>query len=149
MGSRSGGFWRTFDGGANWQNTTDFFVGLVIFTVGSEIILVRTLFYFFENLKEGVSFKPYKNGQLCHEERTEQRRSPSRSRYSSLMNDWRRTCEERGVLNSCHVERLLTKGQLFKGEAGDREGQSTGDYGLHMFLERIADDAVEVWPHAA
>ncbi len=24
LGSRSGGFWRTYDGGANWENTTDF-----------------------------------------------------------------------------------------------------------------------------
>ncbi len=26
LGSRSGGFWRTLDGGANWENTTDFLV---------------------------------------------------------------------------------------------------------------------------
>ncbi|MFK8044384.1 MAG: GEVED domain-containing protein [Crocinitomicaceae bacterium] len=26
LGSRSGGFWRTIDGGINWQNTTDFLV---------------------------------------------------------------------------------------------------------------------------
>lgn len=26
IGSRSGGFWRTTDGGANWENTTDFLV---------------------------------------------------------------------------------------------------------------------------
>ena len=26
IGSRSGGFWRTNDGGANWENTTDFLV---------------------------------------------------------------------------------------------------------------------------
>ncbi len=33
MGSRSGGFWRTTDGGANWENTTDFLVASGVFSI--------------------------------------------------------------------------------------------------------------------
>jgi len=34
MGSRSGGFWRTTDGGTNWQNTTDYLVASGVNAIG-------------------------------------------------------------------------------------------------------------------
>ncbi len=55
MGSRSGGFWKTYNEGATWQNTTDFLYASGVNTIAvsqtnPDTVLINGLLYHFLNL---------------------------------------------------------------------------------------------------
>jgi len=62
MGSRSGGFWRTTDGGLNWQNTTDFLVASGVNTMDASPTNADSVLVNVRNASNGVSQGIYQSG---------------------------------------------------------------------------------------
>lgn len=59
MGSRSGGFWRTLDGGASWQNTTDYLVASGVNTMDADPNNSDNIFINIRNGDNGTSHGIY------------------------------------------------------------------------------------------
>ena len=62
MGSRSGGFWRTADGGATWENTTDFLVASGVNTMDASPTNPDSILINVRNASNGSSHGIYQSG---------------------------------------------------------------------------------------
>ena len=55
LGSRSGGFWRSFDGGNNWENTTDYMIASGVNTIAVKPGSIDTVLINIRNASNGTS----------------------------------------------------------------------------------------------
>ncbi|CAA6830135.1 MAG: Unknown protein [uncultured Aureispira sp.] len=62
MGSRSGGFWRTADGGGTWQNTSDFLIASGVNTMDASPTNADSVLINVRNASNGSSHGIYQSG---------------------------------------------------------------------------------------